>query len=64
MPEIWNKFLSITKARDSIGFEECKSSAKRGGEIAKNARLELEQETNQKVVSKTNYLELKIKKIK
>jgi DNA-damage-inducible protein D len=59
----------ITRTRDAKGFQECKSSAKRGGQIAQNARKELEQETGEKVVSKDNYLQLteqkhKKKKIK
>ncbi len=47
----------ITDASNSIGFDECKSSAKKGGNIAKNARVELEKETKKKVVSKLNYLD-------
>ena len=38
------------------GLEENKIPAKKGGRIAKNARLELEQNTGKKVVSKENYL--------
>jgi len=48
----------ITRTRDAKGFQECKSSAKRGGQIAQNTRKELEQETGEKVVSKENYLQL------
>jgi DNA-damage-inducible protein D len=54
----------ITRTRDAKGFEECKTSAKRGGQIAQNARKELEQETGEKVVSKENYLHLVDKKKK
>lgn len=54
----------ITRTRNSKGFQECKSSAKRGGEIAQNARKELETETGQKVVSSDNYLNLKKNKKK
>ena len=54
----------ITRTRDAKGFKECKSSAKRGGQIAQNARIELEQETEEKVVSKDNYLQLTKKKKK
>ena len=50
--------VDITRTRDAKGFQECKSSAKRGGQIAQNARKELEQETKEKVVSKNNYLQL------
>jgi len=52
----------ITRTRDAKGFQECKSSAKRGGQIAQNARKELEKETGEKVVSKDNYLQLTEKK--
>jgi len=52
----------ITRTRDAKEFQECKSSAKRGGQIAQNARKELEQETGEKVVSKENYLQLEKKK--
>ena len=52
----------ITRTRDAQGFPECRSSAKRGGQIAENARKELEQETGEKVVSQTNYLGLTNKK--
>lgn len=49
----------ITRTRDAEGFDECERSAKRGGEIASNARKELEQETKESVVSKNNFLDLK-----
>jgi DNA-damage-inducible protein D len=52
----------ITRTRDAKGFDECKSSARRGGQIAENARKELEQETGEKVVSKENFLQLSKKK--
>jgi len=52
----------ITRTRDARGFDECKFSAKRGGQIAQNAREELEQETGEKVVSKENYLSFVEKK--
>jgi hypothetical protein len=48
----------ITRTRHAKGFLECKSSAKRGGQIAQNTRKELEKETKEKVVSKDNYLQL------
>ncbi len=54
----------ITKTRDSKGFEECKDSAKRGGDIAGNARKALELETKKSVVSKDNFLDLDSKKNK
>jgi hypothetical protein len=40
---------------------ENKVSAKRGGQVAKNARLELEEQTGHKVVSDKNFLAKKIK---
>jgi hypothetical protein len=52
----------ITQTRDSKGLKECQQSAKRGGEIASNARGELEQETGQSIVSKDNFLSLTEKK--
>ncbi len=52
----------ITRTRNAKGFEECESSAKRGGQIASNARKELEQETKEPVVTKDNYLHLTEKK--
>jgi DNA-damage-inducible protein D len=52
----------ITRTKDAKGFKECKSSAKRGGQIAHNTRKELEKETGEKVVSKKNYLNIKKKK--
>ena len=54
----------ITKSKDAKGMEECTDASKRGGEIARNARIELEKETGQKVVSKQNYVELTEKKQK
>ncbi|MFA5142048.1 MAG: Bro-N domain-containing protein [Candidatus Woesearchaeota archaeon] len=47
--------VEITKAKDNHGFDECKSSAKRGGEIAKNARKELERETG-RAISERNMI--------
>ena len=42
----------ISKSEDPEGFEESKIVAKRGGDIAGNARRELEENTGKKVVSK------------
>lgn len=39
----------------SVGFEENKIPAQKGGRIAKNARRDLEQKTGKKVVSRENY---------
>ncbi len=52
----------IARSRDAKGFEENKGAAKRGGQIAHNARKELEDETGNQVVSKDNFLELSEKK--
>lgn len=56
----------ITKARDSKGLPQCAESAKEGGSIAGNARIELEKKTGKKVVSTDNYLDIahKRKKLK
>lgn len=48
----------ITVARNAQGFDECEVSAKKGGQIAHNVRLEIEQETGKPVVSKENFLNL------
>lgn len=52
----------ITKSRDSRGYEECLDSSKEGGNIAGNARKELESKTGRKVVSSENYLNITEKK--
>ena len=52
----------ITIARDAQGLDDNKSAARRGGQIAHNARKELEQETGNSVVSKNNFLGLTEKK--
>ena len=54
----------ITRTRDAHSFIENEQAAKRGGQIAQNARKELEQETGELVVSKKNYLYLTEKKKK
>ena len=48
----------ITKTRDAQGFEENKQVAERGGQIAHNARKELEKETGKSIVSNDNFLGL------
>lgn len=53
----------ITKAKDSMGFDECLESSKDGGKIAGNARLELEAKTRKKIVDEGNYLHLNRKKL-
>ena len=52
----------ITITRDTKSFEENRQAAQRGGQIANNARKELEQETGKSVVSKNNFLGLTEKK--
>ena len=53
----------ISESIQSKGLKENKVPAKKGGRIAKNARLELEQKTGRSVISKENYLQsLKNKK--
>ncbi len=48
----------ITRTRDAQTFNENKQAAQRGGQIAHNARKELELETGELVLSKENYLYL------
>ena len=48
----------ITRTRDAQGFEENKQAARRGGQIAQNARKELELETGKSIISKDNFLGL------
>ena len=45
----------IAETVKSKGLEENKIPAKKGGRIAKNARLELEQKTGKKIVSGENF---------
>jgi hypothetical protein len=49
----------IAETENAVGMPENKKAAKRGGSIAKQAKNELENQTNQKVVSKKNYLQNK-----
>ena len=44
----------ISKAENPEGFEESRNVAKRGGNIAGNARQELEAATGKKVISRKN----------
>ncbi|MCX7045998.1 MAG: BRO family protein [Candidatus Sumerlaeota bacterium] len=46
----------IAETHNATGMEENKDAAKTGGNIAKGARLELEQKTGQSVVTGQNYL--------
>jgi hypothetical protein len=47
----------ITKVEHPDGFFENKTVARRGGNVAGVARKKLEQETQQKVISRENYLQ-------
>jgi DNA-damage-inducible protein D len=49
----------IAETMEAKGLEENKIPAKKGGNIAKNARLELESKTGKKVVTKDNFLPTK-----
>jgi prophage antirepressor-like protein len=56
----------VAEKEDAIGMSENKEAAKTGGGIARNAKIEFEVKTNQKVVSGKNYLsqqEIKPRKI-
>lgn len=46
----------IAESTDATGMAENKTAAKTGGGIAKRARVELEEKTQKKVVSRENYL--------
>ncbi len=49
----------IAETMKAKGFEENKIPAKKGGAVAKNARLELEQKTGKKIVSGGNFKSLR-----
>jgi hypothetical protein len=55
---------AIVKTQNPKGFIENKKAAKQGGDVAGNARKELEKKTGEKVVSTTNYKVLEEKKHK
>lgn len=48
----------IAESVEATGLDENKTAAKTGGNIAKKARVELEQKTGKKVVTRQNYLPL------
>jgi len=54
----------ITRVEAPDGFDENKSVARRGGNVAGIARKKLEQETRRKVISKENYLQKPQKRLK
>jgi hypothetical protein len=45
----------IAETMETKGLEKNKIPAKKGGRVARNARLELEQKTGKKVVSGNNF---------
>lgn len=53
----------ITIAKDAKGFDECKTTAKDGGEIANNTKKELENKIGKSILSKENFLDIKKKKL-
>jgi hypothetical protein len=55
---------AIVKTQNPKGFKENKKVAKQGGDVAGNARKELEIKTGEQVVSTTNYKVLEEKKQK
>ena len=54
----------IAETMQTKGLEKNKLPAKKGGRIAKNARLELEQKTGKKIISGSNYLPQRRKRLK
>jgi len=46
----------IAESREATGMEENKDAGRKGGRIAKKARVELEEKTGKSVVSGENYL--------
>jgi hypothetical protein len=46
----------FAESTEATGLEENKIAGKKGGRIAKRARLELEEQTGKKVVTKDNFL--------
>lgn len=52
----------ITKVEHPQGFHENKKVSKRGGSVAREARVQLEKETGRRVVSRDNYLKNRIAK--
>jgi len=54
----------IAKSKDAEGFEENKTTARQGGEVAGNARKELESKTGESVLSEDNFLEIPEKRKK
>lgn len=53
----------IAETMATKGLEENKIPAKKGGRVARNARLELEQKTGKKIVSAENFKILQQRKV-
>jgi len=47
----------ITRNKDAEGFPKLKEAAHEGGEVAGNARKELEKKSGRKIVTKQNYMD-------
>ena len=47
----------ITRSRNDKRFDECKNSAKEGGEVAGNARKDAEKRIGKSIISNENYLD-------
>ena len=46
----------ITRSKDALGFEENRSAAREGGQVAGNARLDAEKKIGKPIISSDNYL--------
>ncbi|MDR0695632.1 MAG: hypothetical protein LBF56_02585 [Holosporales bacterium] len=51
----------IAETENATGMAENKISAKKGGQVAKNARIELEEQTGKTVVSDKSFLPKKVR---
>ena len=54
----------ISKEKKPVNFQASKHVAQRGGQIAGNARKEIETETGEKIVSATNAKQLRNKAVR
>jgi len=52
----------ITRETDSLGFDKCKESANKGGNIAKRTRKDIEKNIGKSIISKKNFLQDKKRK--
>ena len=57
------QLTEITKNIDAQNFEQSKKAAHEGGDVAGNARKDLESRSGKKVISSVNYLSESKKKI-